>query len=393
MGGDGGGEIAHHTPSDYTHNLSDILAIQEDDMDTPLHRDPPQAGATGPLTIELHQVEASLATAASRITLPPEIVELRRVFGEAERELKKVIVGMDELLTLTLASAFISRHVLLLGETGLAKTLLAKNIAQVLGLKFGRTQGTPDLMPQDITGGIVKEGDSFVFMPGPVFTNVYMADEINRTPPKTQSALFEAMQEKQVTSGGMTHPIHGSFWVIATQNETGTLGTYPLPTAQMDRFAMRLTVPFPSKDEYLEIMRRNTNGYKYEINSVISAEDAASQIEIFHDAVYGLSISEPLERKCIELICALIPGSDNCLRDAGERLKPQPLVRALDDMVVLAKVLAALDGRMTVSEEDIKRVAIPCLSHRLCVKSAREAAGVSLDSLVEQAIAQTFPSD
>jgi MoxR-like ATPase len=330
---------------------------------------------------------------ALTVPLPPAAQNFARVFRQAEDELHKVIVGLDEVLLVSLAGAFTSSHVLLQGIPGLAKTLLAKNIARVLGLEFRRQQFTTDLMPADITGCVILPlgASELIFSPGPIFTNVFMADEINRTPQKTQSALLEGMEEHQVTIAGVTHKLPEPFFVIATQNEIGTPGTFPLPHAQIDRFAIRMEVPLPNEDELIEINHRTTNGYTYNIIPVIDPQTACQEILGYKEAIYSVGVSEEVERGIAKTILALCPGNPKTLDEVAKYVDSGPLVRAMQSLTVLAKTFAILNGRLAITVEDVVRAAKPTLQHRVMLKMfSGKASKVSVESLIDKALDQAF---
>ena len=324
-----------------------------------------------------------------RLKLPPGAQELIEVHRNAEKELHKILVGIEEAVSLTLAGVYTSSHVLLQGAPGLAKTLLAKSISQVFGLSFKRQQFTSDLMPADITGGLMLPpgGKEYYFSRGPIFTNVFLADEINRTPPKTQSALLEAMEEHQVTVGGVSYKLPEPFFVVATQNEINTPGTFPLPHAQLDRFATKIIVPLPDRQELVEIGDRTTNGYQYKIEPVLNPDTAQSSMARFREAIYSVEESAEMKNIIAGTILALCPPYPEALPEVKKYIQEGPLVRGLQSVTILAKTLALLDGRMNMEPKDIVRAAVPALNHRLVPKMfSGKASEVSVKSLIERAV-------
>ena len=295
-------------------------------------------------------------------------------------ELKKRIIGQNEVIEQLLIALFSQGHCLLVGVPGLAKTLLISTFAQILKLPFNRIQFTPDLMPSDIIGTDIIEEDgtgkrAFRFIHGPVFANIVLADEINRTPPKTQAALLQAMQEYQVTAGGRTYTLERPFFVLATQNPIEQEGTYPLPEAQLDRFMFHITLDYPDKDAEKEIVLTTTAAYEPEINAVITGEEVM-QIQ---QVVRKVPIAESIVEYAVELNRQTRPAPDapDFIQDwvqwgAGPR--------ASQYLVLGAKARAILHGRYHVSYEDIKAVAIPVLRHRILTNFNAEADGItSLD--------------
>jgi len=295
-------------------------------------------------------------------------------------EIGKVIIGQKRVIDEVLAALFTGAHCLLVGVPGLAKTLLVRSIAECMHLKFKRIQFTPDLMPSDITGTHVldESNTQFTFLPGPVFANVLLADEINRTPPKTQAALLEAMQERQVSSGNETFELPEPFFVIATQNPIEMEGTYPLPEAQLDRFMFNIHIDYPSEDEEQEIFRFTTRGASPPLVPVFGAEDIARVGAILERIAVGDHIlayvtrlvrrTRPSERASPEFVKEYIDWG------AGPRAG-QYLIRG-------AKAMAAMGGRFHVAPEDVRRVAVPVLRHRLGLNFQAEAAGVGAVRLV-----------
>lgn len=311
-------------------------------------------------------------------------------FQQIERELGRVIVGNNELVRLTLCAIFAGGHVLLEGAPGLGKTLLVKSIAQVLGLSFHRIQFTSDLMPSDITGTqILTEDDrgkrQFVFKPGPIFANIILADEINRAGPKTQSALLEAMEEKQVSVLDATHKLPEPFFVLATQNPIELEGTYPLPEAQLDRFIFKLVVNSPSRSELKQILARTTGTNSVTLQPVFGAAQVEQTILTMRQLVRSVVVAPPLEDVLVGTMFSLTPGSDNRTNLVSQYVRFGPGPRGAQAVLLTAKVLALLDKRMNLAYEDMQRALTPALRHRLILNYQADADGVSADQIIEDA--------
>ncbi len=299
-------------------------------------------------------------------------------------ELRKVIVGQDQVIDELMTAFFANGHCLLVGVPGLAKTLLIHSLAEVLDLKFSRIQFTPDLMPSDITGTEILEEDRttgkrvFKFVNGPIFANVVLADEINRTPPKTQAALLQAMQERQVTAGGQTWDLTPPFYVLATQNPIEQEGTYPLPEAQLDRFMFHVRVGYPTQDEEVAIVNRTTGGETPSLSRVMSAED----IIRFQDLVRRVPASPFVVDYAVRLARATRPDEG-----AGEQVKRYVSwgagPRASQFLILGAKTWAAMNGSVSPSCEDVRRVARPVLRHRVVTNFSAEAEGVSTENIID----------
>ena len=324
----------------------------------------------------------------------PEIAKEVELFAEQfrriETELGRVIVGNAELVRLTLCAIFAGGHVLLEGAPGLGKTLLVKSIAQVMGLSFHRIQFTSDLMPSDITGTQIlaeQEGGKrqFVFKPGPIFANIILADEINRAGPKTQSALLEAMEEKQVSVLDTTHKLPEPFFVLATQNPIELEGTYPLPEAQLDRFVFKLIVSSPSRVELKQILARTTGTSSVNLQPIFSATDVTKNILSMRSLVRAVLVAAPLEDVLVGTIFSLTPTSDNRTNLVSQYVRYGPGPRGAQSVLLTAKVLALLDGRMNLAYEDIKRALLPALRHRLILNYQADADGISADQIIEDA--------
>jgi MoxR-like ATPase len=320
--------------------------------------------------------------------------ELKRARTAIVAELRKVIVGHDEVVDHLLTALFANGHCLLVGVPGLAKTLLVATIARALDLEFSRIQFTPDLMPSDITGTEILEEDtstgrrSFKFIRGPIFANIVLADEINRTPPKTQAALLQAMQEYRVTAGGATHDLALPFFVLATQNPIEFEGTYPLPEAQLDRFMFHISVSYPSDEEEQKIVATTTSAYQADVSHVIGRD----RILELQRLVRRIPVSDHVVRYAVTLARASRPGPESAsfVRDwvswgAGPR--------AAQFMVLGAKARAALLGRPTPSEDDVRAVARPVLRHRIIPNFTAEADGISSLDIVAKLLESIPASD
>jgi MoxR-like ATPase len=320
-----------------------------------------------------------------------QVDKLRKAYAAMKEEIKKVIVGQDHVVDELFMALFCRGHCLLIGVPGLAKTLLISTLSRVLSLTFNRIQFTPDLMPSDITGTEIIQEDKatgrreFKFMPGPVFANVILADEINRTPPKTQAALLEAMQEYQVTVAGHRHELKKPFFVLATQNPIEQEGTYPLPEAQLDRFMFMVRVDYPSAAEEREILRRTTEDRTTEIKAVLGAEDIFALQQI----VRRVPIADAVLEYALRLTRQTRLTTGDAPAWIKEWLQWGAGPRASQNLVLGAKAHALLQGRFYVAAEDIRTVAKPVLRHRLITSFAAEAEGVTTDKVVERLLAET----
>ncbi|RUL87178.1 AAA family ATPase [Tautonia sociabilis] len=304
--------------------------------------------------------------------------------GRIERELGKVIVGQREATHQLLICLFCGGHCLITGAPGLAKTLLVRTIAQVFHLKFQRIQFTPDLMPADITGTEILEetGDGrrrMQFVRGPIFANVILADEINRTPPKTQAALLEAMQEHQVTAAGVRYPLEEPFFVLATQNPIEMEGTYPLPEAQLDRFLFNVVVDYLPEDDEVAVVRQTTSKTPEPIEAIFDGPDVLR----FHEVVRKVPCAEDLVRFAVRLSAASRPG-EGAPGFVNEWVSWGAGLRAAQSLVLGAKARALLAGRYHVSPEDIRALAKPALRHRILLGYRAEADGVSVDAVIDR---------
>jgi MoxR-like ATPase len=323
-----------------------------------------------------------------------QVEKLRKAYAAMKTEIQKVIVGQDHVVDELFMALFCRGHCLLIGVPGLAKTLLISTLARVLSLSFNRIQFTPDLMPSDITGTEVIQEDKasgrreFKFLPGPVFANVILADEINRTPPKTQAALLEAMQEYQVTIGGQRHLLKKPFFVLATQNPIEQEGTYPLPEAQLDRFMFMVKVDYPTAAEEREILRRTTEDRETEIMPVLDAVE----IEALQHIVRRVPIADAVLDYALRLVRQTRLTTGEAPDWMQEWLQWGAGPRASQNLVLGAKARALLQGRFYVAAEDIQAVAHPVLRHRLITSFAAEAEGITTDRVIERLLEQVDPN-
>jgi MoxR-like ATPase len=300
-------------------------------------------------------------------------------YQEIRKEIAKVIVGQDEVVKSVLISIFSNGHCLLVGVPGLAKTLLVQTVANVLDLSFNRIQFTPDLMPSDIIGSeILGEDRNFKFIKGPVFSNIILADEINRTPPKTQAALLEAMQEKSVTAAGFTHHLPKPFFVLATQNPIEQEGTYPLPEAQLDRFMFNVSLTYPSFEEELNIVKTTTGNKVAELKRILNAE----QISYFQQLVRQIPVSDHVLEYAVKLVAKTRPNSIYSTESVNKYLNWGAGPRASQYLVIGAKCHAAISGKYSPDIEDVQAVAQPILKHRIVRNYKAEAEGISTERIV-----------
>ena len=316
---------------------------------------------------------------------------LKRGYDDVRREIGKLIIGQDQVVDLVLLSLFTGGNSLIVGVPGLAKTLLINTIAQVLDLKFSRIQFTPDLMPSDITGTDIIQEDPATgarrmqFMPGPIFANIVLADEINRTPPKTQAALLEAMQEHRVTVQGETYPLTEPFFVFATQNPIELEGTYPLPEAQVDRFMFEILIDYLSEDQEVEVVRATTSVRTHQFQRAVSAAD----IVAFQQLVRRVPAAEPVARYAVNLARASRPGP-TASSYIKEWVSYGASVRAPQHLLLGGKARALMQGRFHVSFDDIRALARPVLRHRIIRNFHAESEKVTTDQIVEHLL-QTVP--
>ncbi len=328
-------------------------------------------------------------------TLPPteaETVEqIIQGYTRIKAELGKTIIGQQEVIDEILISLFAGGHCLITGAPGLAKTLLVKSIAEILDLKFSRIQFTPDLMPADITGTEVlsetDEGRQLRFVPGPVFANIILADEINRTPPKTQAALLESMQEHQVTAAGHRHPLPQPFFVLATQNPIEMEGTYPLPEAQLDRFMFNVIIDYLPEDHEVAVVQQTTADQGESIEPLFNADDVLR----FHDLVRKVPIAEDIVRYAVRLAAASRPHQKNTPDFVNEWVSWGAGLRAAQFLVLGAKARTLIQGRSHVETQDIQALAAPVLRHRVLVNYRAEAEGMSTQKIIGQLLDHVSP--
>jgi MoxR-like ATPase len=320
------------------------------------------------------------------------IERFRADFEKVRAEIAKAIVGHESVVEGTLICLFANGHVLLEGVPGLGKTMLIRTLSQALQLKFSRIQFTPDLMPADVTGTtIVVEGDhgrDFQFRKGPIFAQIVLADEINRATPKTQSALLEAMQERSVTVGGVTHQLDKPFLVMATQNPIEQEGTYPLPEAQLDRFFFKLLLGYSSRDELATILERTTTGASPEIRSVLDAESIVHHQKL----VRRVRVEPVVQDFAVRLTLATHPKGPFATPLVNRFLRFGASPRAAQTLVLAGKVRALLAGRPFVNADDLKSVALPALRHRVMTNFEAEAEGKGVDEIVQNLIETTPPT-
>ena len=306
---------------------------------------------------------------------------LKQAYQNIKAEIAKVIVGQDEVVKSVLISIFSNGHCLLVGVPGLAKTLLVQTIARVLDLNFNRVQFTPDLMPSDIIGAeILGEDRHFKFIKGPIFSNIILADEINRTPPKTQAALLEAMQEKSVTAAGVTHQLDKPFFVLATQNPIEQEGTYPLPEAQLDRFMFNVTLSYPSFAEELQVVKNTTSTNTVQLNKIISA----AEIVEFQQLVRNIPVSDHVLEYAVRMVSKTRPQGELATPQVKRLLNWGAGPRASQYLVLGAKCHAVISGKYSPDIEDVQAVAKPILRHRIVRSYHAEAEGLTTDDIVGQ---------
>ena len=304
---------------------------------------------------------------------------MKVAYEKIRSEIGQVIIGQDEVIKRLLTAIFCQGHCLLVGVPGLAKTLLIQTIASSLDLKFNRIQFTPDLMPSDILGSeTLDQNRNFKFIQGPIFANIILADEINRTPPKTQSALLEAMQEYSVTIAGQKHVLSRPFFVLATQNPIEQEGTYPLPEAQLDRFMFMIQLDYPSYAEEVTIVKNTTNDIRYQVKEVISAEE----IMDFQHLVRRVPVTDHVIEYAVKLVHKTRPSSGLANKDTADYLEWGAGPRASQSLILAAKCNALLSGKYSPDIEDVKAVALPVLRHRIIRNFKAEAEGISVDDII-----------
>ena len=310
-----------------------------------------------------------------------ELDGFKESYQNFRKEIAKVIVGQDQVIKNVLISIFSQGHCLLVGVPGLAKTLLVQTIAQSLGLKFNRIQFTPDLMPSDIVGSeILDDNRQFIFNKGPLFANIVLADEINRTPPKTQAALLESMQENAVTASGNRYQLDNPFFVLATQNPIEQEGTYPLPEAQLDRFMFNVILKYPSYEDELEVIKRTTSDKTVVLNKVLDA----NQIISYQQLIRKIPVADNVMEYAVKLVAKTRPNTPMATETVNKFLAWGAGPRASQFLVVGAKCHAAIDGKYSPDIEDVKAVAEPILRHRLVKTYQADAEGISIEQLIQE---------
>ncbi|ARK12131.1 AAA family ATPase [Fibrivirga algicola] len=304
---------------------------------------------------------------------------LKDAYKKLSTEIGKVIIGQDETVRLLLTAIFCQGHCLLVGVPGLAKTLLIQTIAGALDLNFNRIQFTPDLMPSDILGSETLDQDrNFKFIKGPIFANIILADEINRTPPKTQSALLEAMQEYKVTIAGQNYSLGRPFFVLATQNPIEQEGTYPLPEAQLDRFMFNIYLDYPSYQSEVAIVKSTTNDQRYQVQQVITGE----QIAEFQHLVRRVPVADNVVEYAVKLVHKTRPNTEMASTEASQYLEWGAGPRASQALILAAKCNALLAGKYSPDIEDVRAVAMPILRHRVVRNFKAEAEGITVEQLI-----------
>jgi MoxR-like ATPase len=309
------------------------------------------------------------------------IEQLVKDYNTLKNEIHQVIVGQDDVVDQVLISIFSRGHCLLVGVPGLAKTLLVNTISETLGLTFNRVQFTPDLMPSDIVGSeILDESRQFKFIKGPLFSNIILADEINRTPPKTQSALLEAMQERRVTAAGTTYDLPHPFFVLATQNPIEQEGTYPLPEAQLDRFMFNIWVDYPTYLEELAIVKSTTSDTKIKLKQIVSGEKIAE----YQELIRRIPVADNVLEYAVKLVGKTRKNSEVAPQITKDFISWGAGPRASQYLIVGAKCHAALQGKFSPDIDDVKAVALPILRHRIVRNYRAEAEGYSTDKLIQE---------
>lgn len=305
---------------------------------------------------------------------------LAQAYKDLSSEIAQVIVGQDEVVRAVIITLFSNGHALLVGVPGLAKTLLVSTIAEVLDLDFKRIQFTPDLMPSDITGNeILDENRHFRFLKGPIFSNIVLADEINRTPPKTQAALLEAMQERAVTIGGQRHVLPNPFFVLATQNPIEQEGTYPLPEAQLDRFMFNIPLTYPTYEQEVEVVKNTTTYRDVKLKHILNS----AQILEYQQLIRKIPVSDNVLEYCVGLAAKTRPGTPRATKEAGNYLAWGAGPRASQYLALGAKCHAALRGKYSPDIEDVQAIANLVLRHRIVRNYKAEAEGVSEENIIE----------
>lgn len=307
------------------------------------------------------------------------VEQLVSKYNALRQEIKKVIVGQDEVVEQVLLSIFSGGHALLIGVPGLAKTLLVNTVAEALGLNFKRIQFTPDLMPSDILGSeILDHNREFKFLKGPIFANIILADEINRTPPKTQAALLEAMQERSVTIAGNNYKLDLPYFVLATQNPIEQEGTYPLPEAQLDRFMFAVNLDYPSFSEEVEIVKTTTSGEQAQVNALFTAQEMVD----FQNLIRRIPVAENVVEYAVTLVSKTRPKSPTATDIVKKYIDWGASPRASQNLILGAKAHAALNGKFSPDIEDVRKVTIGILRHRLIKNYKAEAEGLTIEEIV-----------
>ena len=306
---------------------------------------------------------------------------LAKAYTDLKNEIAKVIIGQDDVVKAVIISLFSNGHSLLVGVPGLAKTLLVSTIAEVLDLDFKRIQFTPDLMPSDIIGSeILGENRQFKFNKGPLFTNIVLADEINRTPPKTQAALLEAMQERSVTVSGVRHKLSAPFFVLATQNPIEQEGTYPLPEAQLDRFMFNIPLDYPSYDEEIQVVKATTSKQSYKLNHIVTAD----QILYFQQLIKKIPIADNVLEYAVSLATKTRPNTKHAPQIVNDYISWGAGPRASQYLVLGAKCHAAVQGKYSPDIEDVQAIAKLVLRHRIVRNYKAEADGINEENVIEK---------
>jgi len=296
-----------------------------------------------------------------------------------KKEISKVIVGQTDAVNFVLLSVFCGGHSLLIGVPGLAKTLLVHTVSEALGLNFKRIQFTPDLMPSDILGSeILDENRKFTFIKGPIFSNIILADEINRTPPKTQAALLEAMQERSVTVAGHHYKLELPFYVLATQNPIEQEGTYPLPEAQLDRFMFSINLEYPTFEEEVEVVKNTTSNDFKEVNSIFTG----TEILEIQKLIRKIPVADNVVEYAVSLVCKTRPNREKATEFINNYIDWGAGPRASQNLILGAKAYAAIKGKFSPDIEDVKAVAIPILSHRIVKNYKAEAEGITISKII-----------
>ncbi len=309
------------------------------------------------------------------------IDSLKVKFNQLDKEISKVIIGQDDVIKKVLIAILSNGHSLLVGVPGLAKTLLVNTISEVLGLSFNRIQFTPDLMPSDIIGSeILDESRSFKFIKGPLFANIVLADEINRTPPKTQSALLEAMQERAITAAGTNYKLDKPFFVLATQNPIEQEGTYPLPEAQLDRFMFNIWVDYPTYQEELAIVKATTSNTKVQLQNILTGDE----ILFYQDLIRKIPVADNVMEYAVKLASKTRPNTEHATDMVNKYISWGAGPRASQNLIIGAKTNAAINGKYSPDIEDVQAVAESILRHRIVRNYIAEAEGYTIEKIIKE---------